>query len=173
MSREQSVWPVQISVPKDYRPDDLRLQIDLRFEADHARAELHDTADVTPTAAELCRLASGIYRARRRRDKMLDGELFGEPAWDMMLALYCLPQRGERLGVTSLCYAANVAQTTGLRVQTALAERGLIERRQEPSDARRQLISLTEKGRMLLEGYLASLFRSRSTAHTFQRLASA
>ena len=76
----------------------------------------------------------------------------------MLLALYCLPARGEKLGVTALSYAANVPQSTGHRVQAVLAERGLIERTTESSDARRQLVWLTEKARTILENYFTSLF---------------
>jgi len=81
---------------------------------------------------------------------------FGEPAWDMLLALYCLPSRGEVLGVSSLGYAADVPPTTALRWQKTLFDDGLIER--GPVDGRIQLVRLSSKGRMLLERYLIRLF---------------
>ena len=168
VTQQKLIEPVELSVSKDSLPEDLRLQIDLRFSVDDA-IDGGEDAHPTPTKAELIRLASAIYRARRSRAKMLIEELFGEPAWDMILALYCLPARGERLSVTGLSYAANVAPTTGLRVQAALAEKGLIEKEQEKADARRFLVSLTEKGRTLLECYLASLLCSNLTRRTFQK----
>jgi len=143
-------------------PDDLHLHIDLRLELDQI-ADLHAEqlrlkSRRAPTRKELVRLACRIYDARRTRDRMFDRELFGEPAWDMLLALYCLPARGERLGVTSLSHAANVAQATGHRWQIILTEHELIERGPKELDARRQLLRLTEKGRKLLENYLTRLF---------------
>lgn len=104
---------------------------------------------------------------------MLHAEIFGEPAWDMMLALYCLPAKGERLSVTALSYAANVAPTTGLRVQDALGRRGLIERRKGQSDGRIQLVELTEQGRNWLEKYLTSLLCSNLPAQSYLSLARA
>jgi len=147
---------------EDWSPDDLRLQIDLRFRLDdltHAQLVKPESLRA-PNPAELCRIASGIYDARRKRDKILSDDLFGEPAWDMILALYCLPARGEKLSVTGLSYAANAPPSTGHRVQAALSKQGLIERKREKSDARRQIVQLTLKGRALLENYLSSLFHS-------------
>lgn len=143
-------------------PEDLHLHIDLRLELDQI-AELHAEqlrlkSRRPPTRKELVRLACRIYDARRTRDRMFDRKLFGEPAWDMLLALYCLPARGERLGVTSLSLAANVAQATGHRWQINLINEGLIERGPPGLDARRQLLRLTVKGRKLLESYLTRLF---------------
>jgi DNA-binding MarR family transcriptional regulator len=94
------------------------------------------------------------------RDRMLDQELFGEPAWDMLLALYCLPSRGICLGVTSLSHAANVPETTGWRCQKLLLERGLIRRGPHVHDARQQLVGLTGKGKQLLETYLIRIFNA-------------
>ncbi|MGN6155376.1 MAG: MarR family winged helix-turn-helix transcriptional regulator [Sphingomicrobium sp.] len=175
MSREQKIVPTEVSVAKNCQPDDLRLQIDIRLQVDGV-AEASATADKSgsvPSVAELSQLASGIYQARRSRDKLLHGELFGEPAWDMMLALYCLPAAGERLSVTALSYAANVPQTTGLRVQAALTERGLIDKRPEPSDRRVHLVHLTAKGRAWLENYLASLLCSKLPVQSYLSLARA
>ena len=88
----------------------------------------------------------------------MDRQLFGEPAWDMMLALYCLPARGERLTTTGLSLAATAPATTGHRWQAILTEEGLIERGPKEIDARKQMVRLTDKGRTLLEGYLTRLF---------------
>lgn len=98
-----------------------------------------------------------IYKARRLRNRMLDQELFGEPAWDMLLALYCLPDGGERLSVTALSLSADVPQTTGYRWQTVLVEQSLVERVADKTDGRRQFVNLTDKGRTLLEKYLTRL----------------
>ena len=89
---------------------------------------------------------------------MFEEKLFGEPAWDMLLALYGLPHRGVFLGVTSLGHAANVAPTTGLRWQKLLTKQELIERGPYVRDTRRQLVRLSNKGRILMERYLIRLF---------------
>jgi DNA-binding MarR family transcriptional regulator len=82
----------------------------------------------------------------------------------MLLALYCLPNGGERLTVTSLSLAASLPQTTGYRWQVVLADRGLLERVADERDGRRHFVQLTQKGRALLENYLSRLFNSATLA---------
>lgn len=137
-------------------------QIDLRLLPDGRLASStgHSSrpAEPDPTASDLVRLASRIYDARRAREQVLSPNLLGEPAWDMLLALYCLPSRGVALGVTSLAHAANVRSTTGHRWHRMLLDRGLIVRAPHCSDARQQLVELSESGRMLMDRYLVRLY---------------
>jgi DNA-binding MarR family transcriptional regulator len=141
---------------------DLYLQINVRLKPDEvAQLEarlVRADARRNPTTKELRQIASRIYDARRTRGKILDDKLFGEPAWDMLLALYCLPARGQVMSITSLTYCADTPQTTGYRWQNVLLAEGLIERGPEGSDARRQIVRLTAKGRILMEEYLTRLF---------------
>jgi DNA-binding MarR family transcriptional regulator len=154
--------------------EDIRLQIDLRLRLDEVaevEAEvLRVGARRQPNQHDLRRLASSMYDARRRRDRMLGHRLFGEPGWDMLLALYCLPRRGVMMTVTALTHSANVPETTGLRWQKTLTEEGLIERGPQGADARKQIIRLTSSGRDLLERYLTRLFHCgtpvRPISHT-------
>jgi DNA-binding MarR family transcriptional regulator len=141
--------------------DDL-LQIDLRLGLDEVAAleeeQLRHRPRRRPTSHELIRLAQKVYDARRRRDRMFGDLLFGEPAWDMLLALYALPSRGLFLGVTSLAHAANVPPTTGLRWEKLLREQGLIFRGPRVPDDRRQLVRLTSKGKGFMRKYLIRLY---------------
>lgn len=142
--------------------DDILLQINLRLRldeiADLKAEQLRLGARRLPTGEELTSLAYKIYRARRLRDRMMKEDLFGEPAWDMLLALFCLPARGQFLTITGLGYAANVPPTTGLRWQRTLRAQGLIECRRDCIDRRKQFVRLTESGRELMGGYLTRLF---------------
>ena len=88
---------------------------------------------------------------------MLGRELFGEPAWDMLLACYCLPARGEMLSVTSVAHAADVPGATGHRWMQTLLASGLIERGPKVRDGRRQIVRLSRRGKELLEEYLTRL----------------
>lgn len=163
VSRQDQLSPPEIdSGPLDRSADDIRLQINLRFNLDEVTdveaKQLCDCARRRPTKRELTRLACQIYDSRRARDRVLDRRLFGEPGWDMLLALYALPTRGELLTVTGLNYAADVPQSTGLRWQQTLREEGLVERGPASVDARKQMLRLTIKGRTLMEQYLQRLF---------------
>jgi len=142
--------------------DDYNLRIDLRLNLDEIAEvealELRRNRPKEPTRKELCRLACRIYDARRKRNKMLDRKLFGEPAWDMLLALYCLPARGEMLTTTGLTHAADVPHATGARWQAVLESHGLVERGPDELDARKRLLRLTRTGRSLMENYLTRLY---------------
>jgi DNA-binding MarR family transcriptional regulator len=163
MSKEEQLTPRSDARPRvGDEALDFELQINLRFKLDEV-AEIEATAlrvnaRREPSSTELVELAGRIYDARRTRAKVLDGELFGEPAWDMLLALYCLPRRGLIMSVSGLNYSAEVPQTTGLRWQKLLRDEGLIERGPQEVDARRQIVRLTDKGRALMTAYLTRLF---------------
>lgn len=163
MSSERSVSiPISVAAAEP-KPEDIRVQIDLRLKRDDGDVEverLQHSGGNAPSSAELCRLACRIYDARREREKMLGQKLFGEPGWDMLLALYCLPTRGERLGVTALAQASGCSPTSGLRWQQALIEDGLMERFPDEADKRREWVRLTKTGRQKLEDYLLWLFQA-------------
>lgn len=171
MSRHDKFNSPQLDDGPLENPAEGRLQVDLRLRLDEVAAaeeeKLRDDARGRPSKNDLIRLAGKLYDARRRRDRMFDNRLFGEPAWDMLLALYALPKRGIPLGVTSLAYAANIPPTTGLRWQKVLLAEGLIERGPTEKGAR-QLVRLTETGRLLMERYLIRLYHceARSTSDT-------
>lgn len=89
-------------------------------------------------------LARRAYADRRRRDHLFDADLFGEPAWDLLLDLFVATREGRPVSVTSACIAANVPTTTALRWISALEAKGLVVRENDPRDARRALLRLTE-----------------------------
>jgi DNA-binding MarR family transcriptional regulator len=142
--------------------DDVPLQVDLRLRLDEVAEveakQLRIRARRRPTKRELCGLASRMYDARRTRDRMLNRDLFGEPAWDMLLALYALPARGWIMTVKAVTCSADVPPTTGHRWQQCLINEGLIERGPQEHRFGKTLLRLTPKGRELIDGYLTRLF---------------
>ena len=163
MSRQDNFNPPGIDDVLPALPvDDDRRQINVRLGLDKVAAaeeeKLRQSPRRRPTRRELAQLAYKLYEARRGRDRLFEDKLFGEPAWDMLLALYCLPVQGIALTATSLAYSANVAPSTGTRWQKLLLGRGLIKRGPDVSDGRQQLVALTDLGRNLMERYLIRLF---------------
>lgn len=106
-------------------------------------------------AARLDR-ARRIYRVRRRRTDLFgaNGDLFAEPAWDLLLDLYIAGTDGRAVSVSSACIAAGVPATTGLRWIGRLDARGLVARTPDPTDARREFLALTPAGRAAMEAVL-------------------
>lgn len=95
----------------------------------------------SPTSAQVREL----LRARRIRADFLPGDLFADPAWDMLLDLLAARLDHERVSVSSLCIAAAVPPTTALRWIRTLTDRGLVERQADPHDGRRIFIALAQE----------------------------
>lgn len=117
--------------------------------SDFAAPPADDTGPVEISAATV----RGAIRARRMRDQFLPGDLFADPAWDMLLDLFAARLEGSSVSVSSLCIAAAVPPTTALRWITTLTDAGLLMRREDPSDRRRAFIVLTARGVAGMQGY--------------------
>jgi hypothetical protein len=101
-----------------------------------------------------------LIRARRLRASYFPGDLFADPAWDMLLDLFAAGLEHRRVSVSSLCIAAAVPGTTALRWIGTMVEAKLFERQDDPADRRRAYISLTGKTRETMARYFADVRRS-------------
>jgi hypothetical protein len=79
---------------------------------------------------------------RRTRDRAFISNVFGEPAWDMMLDLFAAHEEGRSVSVSSICIAAAVPQTTALRWLAVLEAHGYVLRKNDPRDRRRVFVDL-------------------------------
>jgi hypothetical protein len=100
-----------------------------------------------------------IIRARRLRDHFFHGELFADPAWDMLLDLMAARLEKQRVAVSSLCIAAAVPPTTALRWIKSLCDQGIFARVADPEDGRRVFIELAEASSSAMEKYLKAAQR--------------
>lgn len=107
----------------------------------------------------LAYLAERIYDGRRRRNRFLDDDLFGEPAWDMLLDLFINHARKQRVPTTSLCIASQAPTTTALRWISILEQRGLVRRISSERDQRVHYVELEEKGYRAVSGFLRAVVR--------------
>lgn len=97
-----------------------------------------------------------IIKLRRLRDRFFQPDLFADPAWDILLDLKAAAQEGQQVSVSSLCIAAAVPPTTALRWITAMTENKMLVRRQDPSDARRVFIELSQETSARLDDYFVA-----------------
>ena len=97
-----------------------------------------------------------IIKMRRLRDQFFESELFADPAWDILLDLKAAAGEGQTVSVSSLCIAAAVPPTTALRWITAMTESGMLERRQDPDDARRVFIVLSSETSAKIDDYFVA-----------------
>lgn len=103
------------------------------------------------------RLVRRIIRQRQLRARFFDGDLFADPAWDMLLDLTAARAEHTRVSVTSLCIASGVPPTTALRWIGQMTESGLLERVEDEADRRRAFIALTDKAADAMARYFAEL----------------
>ena len=103
--------------------------------------------------------ARSIINARALRRELFDGNLFADPAWDMLLELYALACEGRRISVSKLSFAAGVPATTALRWIDKLESEGLVVRFEDPLDARRIWITLSQSGYSAMESFVERVAR--------------
>jgi DNA-binding MarR family transcriptional regulator len=131
----------------------------LRRDADRVAAAL---AELSGRSSEPERpVTSGRIRAhikaRRQRERFFAAELFADPVWDILLDLSAARAEGRPVSISSLCIAAAVPTTTGLRTIKAMVERGLLERRVDPADARRSFVEMTGPCHRAMDGCLEAV----------------
>ena len=106
-------------------------------------------------------LARQTYDDRRRRNKIFHSEeLFGEPAWDILLDLFIAAKERRRVSVTSACIGSAVPSTTALRWISILERQGLLTREADPGDARRVYVRLSPAGYEAMLEYFSLSSRS-------------
>jgi len=144
----------------------IKLQSDLSSIASELKAVQHRVAILAENHgsdasadATILKYAKRYYRSRRAREKIFgSGNLFADPAWDILIDLFISAKEGKEVSVSSLCIAAAVPATTGLRWIKLLESEGMIERTADPVDARRFNLSLSEATNNELEEFFQNNF---------------
>ncbi|UAB79390.1 MarR family transcriptional regulator [Erythrobacter sp. SCSIO 43205] len=98
-------------------------------------------------------MVRAMIARRQARAKFFDGDLFADPAWDMLLDLTAAEGEQKNVSVTSLCIAAMVPATTALRWIKQLVDSGVFERKSDPGDKRRAFIALSDRSRLAMARY--------------------
>ncbi|MES2137031.1 MAG: MarR family transcriptional regulator [Pseudomonadota bacterium] len=104
--------------------------------------------------------ARDMLLARRGRLKIFNRAMFGEPAWDMLLALYIGQVEGPRRSVSGLSSLSGAPATTALRWLDYLDKEQLVVRHANPTDRRSDFVELTDKGRTMMERYLSGTIQT-------------
>ena len=99
--------------------------------------------------------AERFYAERRRRDALFPDGLFGEPAWDLLLAMFVARDSNQAMILCKAYKAAGVTDTTGRRLLDRMEADGLITRRRAPRSRKMRIVELTELAVERLTDYLA------------------
>lgn len=102
-------------------------------------------------------------RARRLRAQFFDIRLIEDPGWDMLLDLFAAELERGHVSVSSLCIAAAVAPTTGLRWITRMIAAGLFVRMPDAEDRRRAFLVLSRPASEAMRAYAGAVRRAGLT----------
>jgi CheY-like chemotaxis protein len=111
-----------------------------------------------PTASADSAVRSALdYLAALRRLRLASGALAGldEPSWTILLEVYRAEISGRRLSVSKLCSLDEASQTTAWRRIRSMEEDGLLTRDQDPADARRSFVALTETSSVAVAEFMS------------------
>jgi hypothetical protein len=122
---------------------------------DYRPAAAGTAIDAAQERAEARAWADRLYAERRRRDGLFPDGIFGEPAWDLMLAMFTAREKGQAMILCKAYKAAGVSDTTGRRLLDRLEEEGLITRRRAPRSRKMRIVELTDMAVERLVDYLA------------------
>lgn len=132
----------------------------LRRDAERVAAalqELTGSAAQDGSRAVTAQRVRAHIRGRRLRERFFEPGLFADPAWDILLDLAASGLEQRKVSVSSLCIAASVPTTTALRTIKMMVDRGLLVRRDDPSDARRTFIDLSPQTAKAMDGCLEAV----------------
>ena len=124
-----------------------------------AKAAEPEPAGTEPNDAALVEHANAVLEQRRLRRQFLPGELFHEPAWDMLLALFASRDDRMPMNIKALVSMSDAPVTTSQRWIEHLHKLKLIDRVTDPTDRRRVEISLSYTGDQQMKAYLRALLR--------------
>lgn len=95
-----------------------------------------------------------IRSHRIARGRFFDSQLFGDPAWDILLYAMQSELEQRRVKVSDMCLKSNVPPTTGLRWIKVLERSGMLVRSSHPTDKRTFYVALSPEGRAKMNEYL-------------------
>ena len=129
--------------------DEERCSLSQAIQLIAGRNQPQPTSQVDRTA--LAHFMAQTRELRMKRNTVIGAPIFRDPGFDMLLELFAIDQRGLRISVTSLCYAAGVPMTTALRHLHQLERHGLLVREGDLHDNRRSYVRPTSKAITALE----------------------
>ncbi|MBB4611755.1 MarR family transcriptional regulator [Novosphingobium taihuense] len=140
-------------LPKDFenlrglltRVRELSASLDLAIGKSQELSGLPRHADDEQHQNQVLQYAKEIYAFRRKRSNWLPQDLFGEPAWDILLELFVMRMQGKSARVKNACIASGVPATTALRWINVLERKGLISSSADSVDHRVRWVWLEDE----------------------------
>ncbi|WP_235037914.1 response regulator [Novosphingobium sp. 18052] len=100
-------------------------------------------------------------RREAKRREIGGGELFGDPAWAMLLDLLLAKIEKRQVSVSSACIASGAPMSTALRLVRRLVDEDVLCRLPDEHDRRRHFLAINAKFEQPLVDYLTEQVRHR------------
>jgi len=110
------------------------------------------------SGSSLLALARQTQQARANCSQLFPKHVFRDSAWDIMLELFIAGEEGGSLCVKDTMAISGESATGTLRRIESLEEAQLVVRRYDPTDHRRMLVQLSNRGREAMISLLHHLF---------------
>nr|WP_243848373.1 hypothetical protein [Sphingomonas insulae] len=133
------------------------IAVEFGTRADRLAHESDSGVPMGAAALDPRELAKQLLAQRMARFDHFPAELFHEPAWDMLLALFVAHEERRTMNVKTLVASAQAPVTTSQRWIDHLHKLKLIDRVIDPVDRRRMEISLSDSGYTAITAYLRRL----------------
>lgn len=155
---------MRLEVATDASPDSALMGIAAQSPSENEAAHVLRVTEKSATPSQITRpplpdprLVRSIIRQRQARSRYFDGELFADPAWDMLLDLTAVRAEHKRVSVTSLCIASGVPPTTALRWIAQLVAVNVFQRVEDDADRRRAFVALSDKASDAMARYFVEV----------------
>jgi FixJ family two-component response regulator len=96
----------------------------------------------TPALAEYIR---ELLKKESRRRRIGGVDVFGDPAWEMLLDLMLAKIEGRRVPVSSACIASGAPMSTALRLVGRLVDEGVLCKQPDLTDRRRHFLTINNR----------------------------
>lgn len=110
---------------------------------------------------ELTAYIREILRKESKRREIGGGELFGDPAWEMLLDLLLAKIEGREVAVSSACIASGAPMSTALRLVRRLVAEEVLCRLPDEHDRRRHFLVINPNLEQPLIDYLSEQLQAR------------
>lgn len=124
-----------------------------------AHASDPSTGGVEPTDSALVEEAIAVMAERRMRREFLPEEIFHDPAWNILLALFASGAERTPMTVKDVVLQSDAPATTSQRWIDQLHDLNLIDRSTDKEDRRRVKVSLSQSGSNAMKSYFRAVIK--------------
>lgn len=126
------------------------------FRLGDGHRDRYDAHEKDIAALALANARRTLRRRLLRKQLLGNDELFGEPAWDMLIDLFIHESEAKPVSTSSLGIASGLGMSSALRLVQRLCDAELLVRTSDPSDGRRNFIRLAPEVAHRLTAYFAA-----------------